>query len=284
MGLDGVAEGVPVVERLPPHAGPGGGGLAEVDGDHRRLDRDRPLHELREARPGGVGAVGKVLLDEAQDLRVGDEAALDHLGQPGPDVTRREGVEEGQVAQHRARLVEGAHQVLARRQVDAGLAAHRGVDHGQHRRGDADVADPAQPRGRDEPGEVGRRPAADAHHEIVAGEPGGRQGVPAAGEHLGGLRPFGVRDLDQGDGQPEAVREASGGGCHGGAVDHRDPVRVLHQAGQPIDGATLDVDLVGAQRGLHAHAHSAILSAARASATSAHPRPSVSTVWVARAS
>src|SRR5436305_661418 len=44
---------------------------------------------------------------------------------------RREGVEAIRVEQHRRRLVEGADQILAGRDVDPGLAADRAVDLGK---------------------------------------------------------------------------------------------------------------------------------------------------------
>ena len=54
----------------------------------------------------------------------------------GQQLAARQGGQRAGVGQHQARLVEGADQVLALAGVDAGLAAHRGVDLGQQRGGD----------------------------------------------------------------------------------------------------------------------------------------------------
>ena len=60
--------------------------------------RSGPLCSSRSSRPG-----------------VGDEAALDHLGEPGDPLARRQRLQEADVGDDRARLVERADQVLARR-------------------------------------------------------------------------------------------------------------------------------------------------------------------------
>ena len=78
--------------------------------------------------------------------------------------------ERVEVAHHAGRLPERADEVLALRQVDAGLAADRRVDHAEQRRGDVDDRHAAVPHGRGEPGDVGDHPAADADHDVVAGE------------------------------------------------------------------------------------------------------------------
>src|SRR4051794_19818461 len=66
--LDGVGQGVPVVEELA-HAG-----VVEVLPHRVGLDPHRALDELL-----GVAAAGRVGLEQFEDGGVGDEAALDHL-------------------------------------------------------------------------------------------------------------------------------------------------------------------------------------------------------------
>ena len=66
--LDGVPQGVPVVEDL---AQPR---LGEVLRDDLGLDRDRPLDQLAGVRAVPPGRAGRVGLDEVEDHRVGDEA------------------------------------------------------------------------------------------------------------------------------------------------------------------------------------------------------------------
>ena len=98
-----------------------------------------------------------------------DEAGLHDLGEAGEDLVARQRVEQVEVAQHRARRVERADEVLALGGVDAGLAADRGVDHAEHRRRHLDDVDAAQPGRGDEAGEVGRRSPAEADHGIRCG-------------------------------------------------------------------------------------------------------------------
>ena len=121
-------------------------------------------------------AVG-VGLDDAQDLRVGDEAALDHLAEAGDQLGTRQGRDQLEVAEHTGRFMERADEVLARTRVDAGLAAHGGVDHAEQRRRDVDDPDAAQPGGRDEAADVSRGAATEGHHHVRAREAGL---VPAA--------------------------------------------------------------------------------------------------------
>ena len=80
-----------------------------------------------------------------------------------------------QVAQHAARLPERAHQVLALRQVHAGLAADGRVHHAEQRRRDVhDRHPPVVGRG-GEPGDVGHHAAADGHHAVPPGQARGRE-------------------------------------------------------------------------------------------------------------
>ena len=164
--LDGVPEGVPVVEHLPLP------GLAQVGGDHARLDRDRPLDELAGVRAAGPGRALRVRRDEAQDLAVRDEPGLDDLGEARHVVAAVEGFQRRQVGEHPGGRVERADQVLARRDVDRGLAADRRVDHAEQRRRHVDDGHAAQPGRGGEPGEVGRRSPADADHAVGPGHLG----------------------------------------------------------------------------------------------------------------
>ena len=71
------------------------------------------------------------------------------------------------------RLVERPDEVLALGQVDAGLAADRRVDLGDERRRDVDQRHAAEPGGREEPGRVAKRPAADRRRSAPAARPAG---------------------------------------------------------------------------------------------------------------
>ena len=110
------------------------------------------------------------------------------------------------------RLVEGADQVLALRQVHGCLAADRRVDLGDEGRRDVDDRDAAQVRGREEPGGVTQGTSADGHDGLIATH-------AQAGEFACGLlhdgKLLGVLALRQHDGlhgqtaRCQPVREAA---------------------------------------------------------------------------
>ena len=164
--LDCVAEGVPVVEDLPQRR------LAQVGGDDVGLDLDGPLDELAQERPVGSSSGHWVGLDQLEDAGVGDEAALDDLGQAGDEVGPGQRLERVEVAEHAGRRVERADEVLALGGVDPGLAADGGVHHAEQGRRHLHDPDPAQPGRRDEAREVGHRAATDPDDGVGAGEPG----------------------------------------------------------------------------------------------------------------
>ncbi|EKX63206.1 hypothetical protein STRIP9103_01490, partial [Streptomyces ipomoeae 91-03] len=246
--LDGMGEGVPVVEDL------AAAGLLEVAGDDLGLDPDGPLDQLGGVRSGGGAGGLRVGLDEVEDHRVGDEAGLDDLGEPGHVVVDRQRLQRGQVAEHTRRRVEGPHEVLALGGVDAGLAADRRVDHGEHGGRDGDPAHPAQPGRRHEPGEVGGGAAAHADDDVGAGEPGLAERLPAVGGDLGGLRLLGVGHLD-GDGLVALLGQVGAERLTGLAqrlgVNDRDPLGLAaDQAAEFAEELTPHQDLVrlGARR------------------------------------
>ena len=114
---------------------------------------------------------------------------------PGDELVVRQGVERGEVDEHRGGLVEGPDEVLARRGVDAGLPADRGVDHRQQRGGDVDHPHAAHPGGGDEAREVGGRAPAECDHDVRAGEPDPPADLPAEARDGEGLALLGVGDL-----------------------------------------------------------------------------------------
>jgi hypothetical protein len=110
-------------EILPHHGGLDGHGAGDQLGERGRLP------------PGEIGGIGH---DTVEDDGIGDEPALDDLPQPRPQLLGRERPQGRQVAHDRGGRVEGAHQILARGGVDAGLPPHGRVDHGQEGGGDMD--------------------------------------------------------------------------------------------------------------------------------------------------
>ena len=134
-----------------------------------------------------------------------------HLTTSASPATRsasRQGREDVDVAEHAGRRVEGADEVLALGGVDAGLAADGRVDHAEQRRRHLDDAHPAQPRRRDEAGEVGDGAAADPDDGIGAGEAGPAELRPERRRDLGRLGRLGVGHLGDVDGIPRGLERA----------------------------------------------------------------------------
>jgi hypothetical protein len=123
------------------------------------LDPDGALDQLAKCGVAGRTRRSGVRLDQVEDRGIGDETALDDLGQAAHDLGNGQGREVGEVADHAEGLVEGSDQVLARVDVDTGLSANSSVDHAQQGRGQVDDRDATQPGRRHEPGEVGGRAA-----------------------------------------------------------------------------------------------------------------------------
>ena len=186
----------------------------------------------RRASERGSDDRGGVLLDQVEDGRVGDEAALDDLGHAGDDLVLRQRVQRVEVREDTGRRVERAHQVLALGGVDAGLAADGGVHHAQQAGGHVDDLDAAQPGRGDEAGEVGDGAAADGDDGVGAGEVVLAQHLPAERGHLDVLAFFGVRDFggqrgEAGGGQ--LLADGVAGEPQGPGVDDQDALDALPQ-------------------------------------------------------
>src|SRR3546814_3601360 len=70
---------------------------------------------------------GAVPLAPFKEMCVVDEAVFDDLGIARPQFARRQGSKRARIDEHQGRLMEGADQILSRRRVDGGLAAHRRI-------------------------------------------------------------------------------------------------------------------------------------------------------------
>jgi hypothetical protein len=140
--------------------------LGQVRAHHLGLDPDAAHHDVLLDGVTGARGAHRVGLDQLEDRRVGDEAALHRLGQTRPVVVVGQRVQHVEVAQDAGRRMERADQVLAVVGVDAGLPANGGVQHAGQRRGQLDDPDAAQP-GRGHPtGQVGGRTTAQAQHRV----------------------------------------------------------------------------------------------------------------------
>ena len=164
--LDGVADGVPEVEGLAPPV------LALVLIDHVALDLDVSCHDAHEL----VGVKAR-LADgfEAEpliELLVRQHTVLDHLAARIAEQLRRDGRKAVDVGNHERRLQEGAREVLSRLEVHGGLAAHRGVDHGEKGRWHLDHLNAALVEGGGESSHVTRHASAKRNHGVGASEAG----------------------------------------------------------------------------------------------------------------
>jgi hypothetical protein len=158
---------------------------------------------------------------ELGDRRLAVEPrALDHLGQARDALVVREGAQRGHVAQHEVGLIEGAHQVLAAGPVEAGLAPHRAVHHGQQRGGHLAESHTAQEGGRGEAGQVADHPATDSQHQRVAVHTGLERGVPDSLHRLDVLPALAVLELND----------------HAATTRRREPLGHLTRPGAAIVG------------------------------------------------
>ena len=178
---------------------PSFGGLPLVGLDDARLEGAAAPDDRYE--PGVLGP-DRCTLHLREERAVSQKAGLDHLRHPGREFPRREGGQQAGGDEDAARLMKGAGQVLARRQVDAGLSSHRAVDHREERRRNLVIVDPPQVGGGGEPGEVPDDPAAHRKER--------RRPVEAlGGQEVEGPSKFGDRlgFLARGYGQDRTVPE-----------------------------------------------------------------------------
>ena len=116
------------------------------------------------------------LLDPREQVGIEQRRHLHHLDQAGAQLLARQGGEDGGVGDHQLRVVEEADGVLPARQVDAGLAADRGVHLGEEGGGHLDEVDAAEEAAGGEAAEVADAAAAEGDEAAVA--------LAAGGEHL----------------------------------------------------------------------------------------------------
>jgi hypothetical protein len=104
-------------------------------------------------------------LERFEDLVPFDDPVLDEFAEAFTQLPLGERLERADVAEDRDGILEDAGQILAGRQIDAGLPADRCVDHRDERRGDVDERDAAHVGRRGETEEVAADAAADADRE-----------------------------------------------------------------------------------------------------------------------
>ena len=110
-----------------------------------------------------------VLLEPEQERLVQNQAVLDDFRHARRELPLRQARERVCIREHRDRLMKRADHVFRLRVVHRRLAAHRGIDLRQQRRGDLHKRDSTLVAGRREAGEV-------ADHAAAQGD---QAGVPA---------------------------------------------------------------------------------------------------------
>ena len=121
--LDRMADGVAQVEGLSDAA------FALVRVDHVALDLDAAGDHLCEAIEGELALVDRRSGERLEEVGVAHHAVLEHLSAGVGEEMPVDGGEAVEVRDDRARLEEGAREILARPEVDPRLAADRRVDH-----------------------------------------------------------------------------------------------------------------------------------------------------------
>ena len=161
-GLDGMAEAVAEVEQGAIAA------LGFITGNDVGLVTAAALDGFGQC--GGVAGKQRLAmcLQPVEEGRIANRTVLDDFGQTSAQFAIWQGGQRVGVGDHGQRLVEGADQVLALRQVDRGLAADGGVDHGQQRGWQLQERYAAHPAGGGEAGEVADHAAAQRYHAGVA--------------------------------------------------------------------------------------------------------------------
>ncbi len=170
--LEGVAEGVAVVENAAEAA------FLFVGGDDAGFNADAFVDDFFEnfwmLGEDFGGAVG----EDGEEFGAGDDAVFDDFEEAGAVFARGEGAEDCGVDEDGVGLVEGAKEVFAALEVDAGFAADGGVDLSEEGGGDLDDGDASHEDGREEAADVAADASAEGDDDAGA--------VRAPGEHLVG--------------------------------------------------------------------------------------------------
>src|SRR5690606_18877583 len=171
MGFDGMAEGMPEIQRGTNTR------LTFVRTHYRRLGGT--------GAPYGLGQCDLVQLPQPVDIvfkpteerLIANQTVLDDFRQARRQLTRRQCRQRGRIDQHQLRLVEGTNHVLAQGMIDTGLAAYRGVNLGQQRCRDLNEVHPALVAGCRESGHVADDAATQSYDRGLAVMPGRQQAI-----------------------------------------------------------------------------------------------------------
>ena len=161
--LEGVAHGVAQVQRLAQPL------FQRVLIDDALLHTHALLHHA--AQLGQLRLLYVEAQQAAEHVIGGNEAMLQHLSIAREQVLGIEGAQESGVDNHGVGIAEDANLVLQPAVVEARLATHRGIDHGQQRGGNVDEVQAALEGAHGKAAQIGHHASAQVHHQRVAGGP-----------------------------------------------------------------------------------------------------------------
>ena len=150
------------IEHLPQTA------LAFVGTHHRRLQAHRVGNHLLNHHRVAIQNLAPPVFKQPEQSRISDNAALQRLVQAGAVFTRRQRPENGRVHQHRARLVEGSEQILARHEIDARFPTDGRIHLRQHGRWHLDDIHTSHIDRGQEPGHIADYAAAERNQRCAA--------------------------------------------------------------------------------------------------------------------
>ena len=144
-------------------------GVVLVDGNYIALDLYALVNDIFNIR------LVVRLRNHRQDFPVGNVAVLDDFGHAVRKCAVRQGSEHVRVDEDEPRLIERADEVFALGQINAGLAADRGIHLREQRGRDLAQRHTAQEGRRRKAGDVADNTAAERDDQILAGHAGGQQ-------------------------------------------------------------------------------------------------------------
>ena len=137
-------------------------GVVLVDDNYIALDLNALVNDIL-----NVGLVVR-LRNHRQDFPVGNVAVLNDLGHAVRKGAVRQGSEHVRVDEHEPRLIERADEVFALGQINAGLAANRGIHLREQRGRDLAQRHTAQEGRRGKAGDVADNTAAERDDQVFA--------------------------------------------------------------------------------------------------------------------
>ena len=109
-----------------------------------------------------------IRLQPGEEARISYQPVFDDFGITGPELARRQRVEQSGICNHQQRLVERADEVFAVFRIDCGLSANRRIDLRQQRRGNLHIAKTTTDEGRSKTSKISDDTTAESHDKVGA--------------------------------------------------------------------------------------------------------------------